>query len=107
MSSRATPFVGYTFQTAAGALVEGHSTLPRRFPVETLAPGMTAAKLARYVELAITGTKSAYPSMRPADAFLRDAEAMLRTLIAGAVAPSKAKKPSPSARPVRRQGVRK
>src|SRR6476646_9319168 len=37
-----------------------------------LAPGMTAAKLARYVELAVTGTKSAYPSMRPADAFLRD-----------------------------------
>jgi hypothetical protein len=38
---RGTPFVGYTFQTPAGALVEGHSTLPRRFPVETLAPGMT------------------------------------------------------------------
>ena len=77
-----------------------------------LAPGMTAAKLARYVELAVTGTKSVYPSMRPADAFLRDAEAMLRTLIAGAVAPSKPKKPSPkpspSARPVRRKaGVRK
>src|SRR5262245_13203532 len=48
-----------------------------------LVPGMTAAKLARYVELAVTGTKSAYPSMRPADAFLRDAEAILRTLIAG------------------------
>jgi AcrR family transcriptional regulator len=73
----------------------------------TLVPGMTAAKLARYVELAITGTKSAYPSMRPADAFLRDAEAMLRMLIAGAIAPSKPKKPAPSARPSRRQGVRK
>lgn len=74
----------------------------------TLVPGMTAAKLARYVELAVTGTKSAYPSMRPADAFLRDAEAMLRTLIAGALAPSKPKRPSPSARPVRRKaGVRK
>lgn len=73
-----------------------------------LVPGMTAAKLARYVELAVTGTKSAYPSMRPADAFLRDAEAMLRTLIAGAVVPSKPKRPSPSARPVRRKaGVRK
>lgn len=70
----------------------------------TLAPGMTAAKLARYVELAIHGTKSAYPSMRPADAFLRDAEAMLRTLIAGAVVASKPRKPSPSARPVRRKG---
>jgi AcrR family transcriptional regulator len=74
----------------------------------TLAPGMTAAKLARYVELAITGTKSAYPSMRPADAFMRDAEAMLRMLIAGAVVPSKPKKAVPSARPSRRQGgVRK
>jgi len=73
-----------------------------------LAPGMTAAKLARYVELAVTGTKSAYPSMRPADAFLRDAEAMLRTLIAGAVAPSKTKKATSSARPVRRNaGARK
>jgi TetR/AcrR family acrAB operon transcriptional repressor len=74
----------------------------------SLAPGMTAAKLARYVELAVTGTKSAYPSMRPADAFLRDAEAMLRTLIAGAFAPSTPRKPSLSARPVRRKaGVRK
>ena len=73
----------------------------------TFVPGMTAAKLARYVELAVTGTKSAYPSMRPADAFLRDAEAMLRTLIAGAVAPSKPKRPSPSARPVRRKGAPK
>ncbi len=73
-----------------------------------LAPGMTAAKLARYVELAVTGTKSAYPSMRPADAFLRDAEAMLRTLIAGAVSASKKPRPAPSARPVRRKAeVRK
>lgn len=72
-----------------------------------LAPGITAAKLARYVELAVTGTKSAYPSMRPADAFLRDAEAMLRTLIAGAIAPPKPKKQPPSARPVRRKGARK
>lgn len=72
----------------------------------TLAPGMTPTKLARYVELAIIGTKSAYPSMRPADAFLRDAEAMLHMLIAGAIAPSKPKKPA-TARPVRRKGVRK
>lgn len=73
-----------------------------------LAPGMSAAKLARYVELAVTGTKSAYPSMRPADAFLRDAEAMLRTLIAGATISSKPKKPALSARPIRRNaGARK
>lgn len=74
----------------------------------TLAPGMTAAKLARYIELAVNGAKSAHPSMRPADAFLRDAEAMLRTLIAGAITTSKKAKPSPSARPVRRKaGARK
>jgi AcrR family transcriptional regulator len=69
-----------------------------------LASGMTAAKLARYVELAVNGTKSAYPSMRPADAFLRDAEAMLRTLIAGAITASKPRKSAPSVRPVRRKG---
>lgn len=73
----------------------------------SLVPGMTAAKLARYVELAVTGTKSAYPSMRPADAFLRDAETMLRTLIAGAVAPPKPARPK-SIRLVRRKaGARK
>jgi AcrR family transcriptional regulator len=69
----------------------------------TLTPGMTAATLARYIELTVHGAKSAHPSMRPAAAFLRDAEAMLRTLIAGATAPSKSKKPAPSARPVRRK----
>lgn len=74
----------------------------------TLAPGMTAAKLAHYIELAINGAKSAHPSMRPADAFLREAEAMLRILIAGAVAAPNPAKPAPSARPVRRKaGVRK
>src|SRR5262249_4412514 len=83
------------------------ATIERNIKRQKLAfvPGMTAAKLAHFVELAITGTKSAYPSMRPADAFLRDAEAMLRTLIAGAV--TAPKKPKPSARPVRRKGARK
>lgn len=74
----------------------------------TLVSGMTAATLGRYIEFAVNGAKSAHPSMRPADAFLREAEAMLRTLIAGAVAPSKPGKPAPSSRPVRRKpGVRK
>ena len=72
-----------------------------------LASGMTVAKLTRYIGLAINGAKSVHPSMRPAETFLRDAEAMLRTLIAGAVAPTKPAKPSPTARPVRRKaGVR-
>ena len=69
-----------------------------------LVAGMTPAKLARFVELAIHGAKSAYPSMQPADAFQRDVDTMLRTLIAGAIAPPRPKKKS--ARPVRKTGVR-
>ena len=42
--------------------------------------------------MAVNGTKSAYPAMQPADAFLRDLEIMLRTLVAGAVG---APKPPP------------
>jgi TetR/AcrR family acrAB operon transcriptional repressor len=71
-----------------------------------LATGMTPAKLARFVELAIHGAKSAHPAMQPADAFLRDVDAMLRTLIAGAIAAPKPKS-SKSARPVRKAGARK
>src|SRR6266550_980301 len=40
-------------------------------------------------EMAMHGTKSAYPSMLPADAFLGDLNIMLRTLVTGALAPSK------------------
>jgi len=73
-----------------------------------LSAGMSPATLARYIELAVNGAKSAYPAMRPPDAFLRDAEAMLRTLIAGAVAASKPAKPIKTANPVRRKpGARK
>ena len=72
-----------------------------------LAPGMSATKLARYVELAVVGTKSAYPSMRPAEAFLRDAEAILRMLIAGAVAPSGSKRPSAVQTVRRKRGASK
>ena len=50
--------------------------------------GMTPRDLARCVEMAVNGTKSAYPAMQPADAFLKDLEIMLRTLIAGAVRPA-------------------
>ena len=48
---------------------------------------MTPRALARLIEMAVHGTKSAYPSMLPADAFLKDLEVMLRTLVAGAVVP--------------------
>ena len=50
--------------------------------------GVSARKLARCIEMAVHGTKSAYPSMLPADAFLKDLETMLRMLIGGAVASS-------------------
>jgi AcrR family transcriptional regulator len=48
--------------------------------------GMNARELARCVEMAVHGAKSAHPSMRPLDAFLKDLEIMLRMLIAGAIA---------------------
>src|SRR6478609_6768382 len=46
---------------------------------------MSARDFARCIELAFNGTKSAYPGMQPADAFLRDLSIMVRTLVAGAV----------------------
>jgi AcrR family transcriptional regulator len=65
-----------------------------------LAGGVTVRELARCVEMAIHGAKSAYPSMMPADAFLKQLEIMLRMLVAGAMAPA-AKKSQ------RKTGVRK
>src|SRR5260221_2153541 len=59
---------------------------------------MTAPDLARCVEMAFYGTKSAYPAMQPADAFLRDFGVMVRTLVAGAVGPSPKSRPRKSAR---------
>jgi hypothetical protein len=38
---RPSPRFTYTYRTTTGAIVEGACTLPRRFPIETLAPGMT------------------------------------------------------------------
>jgi AcrR family transcriptional regulator len=66
----------------------------------TLASGVSARELARCVEMAIHGTKSAYPSMMPAGAFLKQLETMLRMLVAGAMAPAAKKSP-------RKTGVRK
>ncbi|RXH19687.1 TetR/AcrR family transcriptional regulator [Bradyrhizobium guangzhouense] len=66
----------------------------------TLASGITVRELARCVEMAVHGTKSAFPSMQPVDAFLKQLETMLRMLIAGAMAPSAKKSP-------RKTGVRK
>ena len=64
-----------------------------------LASGVSVCELARCVEMAVHGTKSAYPSMQPVDAFLKQLETMLRMLIAGAMAPSAKKSP-------RKTGVR-
>lgn len=52
-----------------------------------LAGGVTVEELARCVEMAIHGTKSAYPSMQPSDAFLKQLATMVRMLVAGALAP--------------------
>ncbi|WP_244429957.1 TetR/AcrR family transcriptional regulator [Bradyrhizobium liaoningense] len=65
-----------------------------------LESGVSVRELARCVEMAIHGTKSAFPSMQPVDAFLKQLETMLRMLIAGAMAPSAKKSP-------RKTGVRK
>jgi AcrR family transcriptional regulator len=64
----------------------------------TLNAGMTPYDLARCVVMTINGTKSAYPAMQPAAAFLRDLEVMLRTFVAGAASPAKprAAKPKPA-----------
>src|SRR4029079_4297740 len=67
----------------------------------TLKAGMTPRDLARCIEMAINGTKSAYPAMQPAAAFLKDLEIMLRTLVAGATAPA------PKPRPVKATPARK
>jgi len=58
-----------------------------------LVKGVTAEDVARCVEMAIHGTKSAYPSMQPADAFLKQLAMMLRMLFVGALAQTHASKP--------------
>ena len=70
----------------------------------TLNAGMTPRDFARCIEMTINGTKSAYPAMQPANAFLRDLEIMLRTFVAGAVNPAKprAAKPKPAKKSVRK-----
>jgi TetR/AcrR family acrAB operon transcriptional repressor len=60
--------------------------------------------------MAVNGTKSAYPAMQPAEAFLKDLEIMLRTLVAGAVRPGakpRAATPKPAKKAVPRSTSRK
>lgn len=72
----------------------------------TLAEGLTPRQLAQMIEMAIHGTKSAYPAMQPADAYLKHLAIMLRTLVAGAVAPApkpRSAKRTPAKKTTRRQ----
>src|SRR3979490_1427000 len=69
-----------------------------------LAQGMSSRDLARCIEMAISGTKSVHPAMQPADAFLKDLEIMVGTLVAGAVGPSpnpRSVRPAAAKKPVR------
>jgi len=63
--------------------------------------GMTSRELARCVEMAVYGAKSMHPMMQPFAAFLADFETMLRTLVAGAVAPAAKAAPKPISKPRR------
>jgi TetR/AcrR family acrAB operon transcriptional repressor len=86
------------YQKYAGLYVaQGRATIERvrRKQRLALAGGMTSRDFARCIEMAISGTKSVHPAMQPADAFLKDLEIMVRTLVAGAVGPS------PKPRPVK------
>jgi TetR/AcrR family acrAB operon transcriptional repressor len=79
------------YQKYAGLYVaQGRATIERvrRKQRLALAGGMTSRDFARCIEMAISGTKSVHPAMQPADAFLKDLEIMVRTLVAGAIGPS-------------------
>jgi AcrR family transcriptional regulator len=67
---------------------QGTATIERVSRKQKLGLRMPAGELWRCVEMAVSGTKSAYPKLQPLDAFLKDLETMLRTLIAGAIGPS-------------------
>ncbi len=75
---------------AALYVARGAATIERvcRRQRLALAAGITSNELARCIEMAVHGAKSAHPSMQPADAFLRDLKIMVRTLVAGAVGAS-------------------
>ncbi len=92
------------YQKYAGLYVaQGRATIERvrRKQRLVLTAGMTSRDFARCIEMAISGTKSVHPAMQPADAFLKDLEIMVRTLVAGAVGPS------PKPRPVKRAAARR
>jgi AcrR family transcriptional regulator len=88
------------YQKYAGLYVaQGRATIERirRKQRLALAGGMTSRDFARCIEMAISGTKSVHPAMQPADAFLKDLEIMVRTLVAGAFGSSPKPRPVKSA----------
>jgi AcrR family transcriptional regulator len=98
------------YSAAYAELVAGTIARVCRKQGLALNAGMTPHDLARCVEMAVNGTKSAYPALLPADAFLRDLEIMLRTLIAGAVRPAvkpRAAGPKPARKSTTRSTARK
>ena len=82
----------YMPRYAAAACRDHRARLPQARPHAHA--GMTPRELARCVEMAVNGTKSAYPAMQPADAFLKDLDIMLRMLIAGAMRRHRSRAPS-------------
>jgi AcrR family transcriptional regulator len=77
---------------AARYASQGVATIERvcRGQKLSLVRGMSAPALARCVEMAMNGAKAANPGMQPPEAFLRDLDTMVRTLVTGAVAPQPA-----------------
>jgi AcrR family transcriptional regulator len=67
---------------------QGVATIERVRREQGLVLVMAPPDLARCVEMAVNGAKSAHPNMQPPDAFFGDLEVMLRTLIAGAIGAS-------------------
>jgi AcrR family transcriptional regulator len=92
-------------QYAALYLAQVAATIERVCRKQHLAmrEGMTPRELARCVEMAINGAKSMNPAMQPLKSFLADLDTMVRTLVAGAVAPA----PRPSKLKVAKKSVRK
>src|SRR6266481_3481017 len=73
---------------ASLSAAQGTATIERVRARQRLGLRMSAGELWRCLEMAVNGTKSAYPKLQPLDAFLKDMETMLRTLVAGASGPS-------------------
>jgi AcrR family transcriptional regulator len=91
---------------AAGYAAQLTATIERvcRKQKLSLVRGISSSELARCVEMAMNGAKSANPGMQPPEAFLRDLDIMTRTLVTGAIAtPAK----QPSARPAAKKSVRR